>query len=121
MTPGPDRFENSSQQVAAELGWLELVIKREIKLIRRGRTHQEKFDEFSGLYVSEEDIDAYLAEGARDVGIKECHPEILRIEESIHAARNHLDRKAADSLAAGVDLRLSRLAGAFGLVSGRSV
>ena len=119
MILSPDRFETSSQQIAAELGWLELVIKREIALIRRGRTHHEKFDEFSGLYVSEEAIDAYLAEGDNVAGIVKRDPEVLRIEESIRAARDRLDRKAANSLAAGIDLRLGRLANAFGLDLGQ--
>ena len=73
-------FESSDQQIAAELGWLELIIKREIAKIRRSRAQHEKFDEFSGLYVSEADVDAYLAEAGGDQDHAVLDPDIVQIE-----------------------------------------
>jgi hypothetical protein len=118
MTTRSGLFENSDQQIAAELGWLELIIKREIAKIRRSRAQHEKFDEFSGLYVSEADVDAYLAEAGGDQDHAVLDPDILQIENDVHEARDELDCAASASLNAGIDLRLSRLASAFDLEAG---
>jgi AAA+ superfamily predicted ATPase len=115
MISGRTPFATGAQQIAAELGWLELLVKREIASIRRNRSNRETFDEFSGLYVSDADIDAFLAESDEPTGALDLDPETIRSDREIRAARGELDRMAAASLAAGADLRLSRLTRVFGL------
>jgi len=112
-----DCFVNSNQQIVAELAWLELLIKREITLLRFGKSKQDKFDEFSGLYVSEEDIDKFLNEIPEKDRPSAKIPEIEQLDRTISVTREYLNQKAKASQINAVELRLSRLIAKFGLDS----
>ena len=55
-----DRFENSMEHLLAEAKRIDLLLRREIVKMRRIRS-DGKWDEFRGLYISEEDVDGMLS------------------------------------------------------------
>jgi len=107
------RFENSLAHLLAEMEWVDLLIRA---LVARVRTEQSEDDQFRGLYLSEQRVDALLAAPlgapswlAPDAGGAAALPSrVAGLREQI-ATRRHL------SLDAGVDLRLERLRALFGL------
>src|ERR1051326_1360891 len=105
-------FADNGAHLRAEIDWLHHVIRGEIRIAdHRGGA---VCDEFAGLYVSREEIEHYLEPAAAtDAGVAADSIRLLR--DDIAARRAVLDRRAELSLAAGVDLRLDRLARTFAL------
>ena len=101
-------FASSLEQVEAELRWLALRLRLVVERGRRRRSLGPA-DEFRGLYVSDEEIDEFLAAPGED----EVDVEDLR--RSASEWRALLDARAAASRAAGVALPLERLVDAFAL------
>ena len=108
-----DRFENSLEQLLAEMEWVDLLIRA---LVASVRAEQAEDDHFRGLYLSEAQVDALLAaplgaplwmtaDRRRDAD--------LRSRIGILRERNAARRQA--SLDAGVPLRLECLRSRFGL------
>lgn len=109
-------FQSSREHLLAELNWLELVIQREAARTGLLRDAEEKFDEFSGLYISEQEIARYIAGQA--VGERELVAEnetLMRLSQDIAAARRQLDEGINCTLAAGVTLRIVDLQRVFKL------
>jgi AAA+ superfamily predicted ATPase len=86
----------------AELGRLDLVLHREVLLVRG---QNEQIEPFSGLYVADEQVDALLAGARQDSAAAEA----LAVEIDAATAR------LAARVRASGDLPLARLARVFGL------
>jgi len=114
--PPPEPFADSADHLLAELERIDLLIRSRVARLRRVQSQDENF---RGLYISEEEVDALLArplgapqwlqgtEGEGD-GLADVDAALRALEETIAARR-------AESLARGIDLRLDRLARTFGL------
>jgi len=73
-------------------------------------------DEFRGLYISEEEVDALLVSEAGEGPWRDAaHPQLHRIMERTAALEARIAAKKASSLQSGIALRLERLAALFGL------
>jgi AAA+ superfamily predicted ATPase len=106
-------FADNGAHLRAEIDWLHQLVRSEIRLADR-RAGERGFDEFAGLYISRDEIDRYLAEPSRpDEPLDGAQAGQCSIE--VTTARAALDRRIQMSLAAGIDLRLARLAGTFEL------
>ncbi len=112
-TPSLTGFTNSAEHLRGELAWMELVLRRRSLEISTRRGAQEKFDEFAGMYVSEEEIARYGEESDRSAP---CGDERAgRLTERIGQLRRELDERLADAADCGVELRMPRLVRCFGL------
>ncbi len=101
MTP----FTSSSEQLRAELRWLDLLMHRQIRRFRAERL--VPVEEFRGLYVSDSHVDALLrvAAAPRD----QSQPDMAALGAECERLR------AENTERAGPDLPLQRLARSFGL------
>ena len=107
------RFENSLAHLLAEMEWVDLLIRA---LVARVRAEQTEDDQFRGLYLSEQRVDALLAAPlgapswlAADAGHNAAlSARIDSLREQIAACRQL-------SLDTGIELRLERLRTLFGL------
>jgi hypothetical protein len=107
-------FANSREQLTAELAWLELVLRlRAIEAAARRAAH-ETFDEFAGLYVSEQEIARYADEAERTPA-PVVDERARRLHRRIERTREELDRRAAATAAESGESRLQRLQRRFGL------
>ncbi|TET13156.1 MAG: ATP-binding protein [Dehalococcoidia bacterium] len=108
------RFENSLEHLLAELERIDLQLRLQVFRMRE-RYGQPGSDEFRGLYISEEEIDALVASSAAreesDYPDLSDSPLAIRLRH----LRDEIAEKKAASLAAGVSLRLCELADTFGL------
>ena len=105
-------FENSLQHLLAELERIDLLIAAQVARARRLHTDDEQF---RGLYISEEEIDALLKQPlgrprwARGPAARnEPGPALDEI-----GCRNNL--RAQESIRCGIELRLHNLQHIFGL------
>jgi AAA+ superfamily predicted ATPase len=105
-------FANNAEHLLAELGWLELLIHREIL---RGRAcyEREQGDPFKGLYVSQNEIERLLSGSGSEPEVDDSDARMLFDQAA--AARRVIDERREASLAAGVHLALSQLARVFAL------
>ncbi len=109
-------FASSSEHLLAQLERIDLLIRSRVAHLRRVHSEDEHF---RGLYISEQEVDALLE---RPLG---APPWLKALEEGrltdVDAALDRLGRRIAQrcaaSLECGVDLRLPRLADAFGLAA----
>jgi hypothetical protein len=105
-------FENNAEHLLAELGWLELLIHREIL---RGRAchEREQVDPFKGLYVSENEVERLLSGSGSELEGDDSDARMLLDQAA--AARLEIDERREASLAAGFHLALPHLARVFSL------
>ncbi|HEX7119499.1 MAG TPA: AAA family ATPase [Longimicrobiales bacterium] len=114
MTAPAMPFTSSREHLAAELAWLELVLQRRALEVAAHRGADERFDAFSGMYVTEQEIARYGAElerPASPLADERAH----RLDRRIETMRQELDRRTAAAEAAGHELRLCRFGRRFGL------
>ena len=107
--PNPSRYASSLEHLLARMEQIDLLIRAQVARFRG--LHQED-EQFRGLYVSEEQVDALLA---APLG----RPAWLMADADDRAAPDALARQVSDkeraALAAGVELRLVKLAQCFAL------
>lgn len=113
-------FVNSKEHLYAELMLIELMIKKQILMINEKNKKYYKFDEFSGMYISEEEINSYIAESEGIERYRKRHENgaddsIRSIEDKIINSRNHIDTLINSSVKKGVNLRLLQLIEIFAL------
>jgi DNA polymerase III delta prime subunit len=97
-----------------ELRILELGLRREVLIARAQRGGGKGLDEFSGLYIPDEEIDRYM--NADPGEATDLEPEGTAVLEArIAAERRALADDVRDAQEAGVHLRLEHLREAFGL------
>src|SRR5437879_39871 len=92
------------------MGWLELLIRREVLNARRHHA-QEQGDPFKGLYISDDEAQRLVAEVGPAV---EDGESSLLLERSA-AARREIDERKTASLGGGIHLALPYLSGVFAL------
>lgn len=105
-------FASNAEHLLAEIGWLELLIHREILRARACR-EREQGDPFKGLYVSENEVESLLSESGREPEADDS--DTRKLLDDATAARREIDERRAASLAAGVRLALPHLAQVFAL------
>jgi AAA+ superfamily predicted ATPase len=99
-------FRDAIDHLLAELDWLVVVLYREVLRLRA--TGFGVDDQFRGLYVSDEQVDAILSRRSAPDGAE-------TVTALIEERRENLARRAEASAAAGVQLPLERLVRIFSL------
>ena len=110
-------FANGTEHLLTEFYRLRLMLHREVLRLRAASLLTE--DQFRGLYVSDEQVDAVLrirfsTTGRRD-GLRELPPAMRELSEQIQDAEGTIAARVHASLAAGVTLPLHQLAEKFRL------
>lgn len=103
---------DDSVQLRREFDLLELRLQREILCTRAERGASGRFDQFAGLFISDEEIDHYLGKTGGEV---ETQTNGSPLDEKIAAAAQALDRDRRKAVEAGQLLRLEHLREAFAL------
>ena len=93
----------------AELGWLDLLVHRQVLRLRAAGTLNDS--ELRGLYISDDEVDALLA----DTRTATLAGDIRALDEQIVSTRSAIDAHVEHCVAAGIDLPLVRLSRLFGL------
>ncbi len=107
-----EAFKNSREQLKEELALIELYIKKQITVIKLANPPGSKFDEFSGMYISEEEIKNYLANKPGEIHPAANHKTIKTLVADIREAREKIDKRAASTQ---IKLRLPDLKERFQL------
>src|SRR5215510_8003840 len=105
-------FESSLQHLLAELERIDLLIAAQVARARRLHADDEQFH---GLYISEEDVDALLRQ---PVGRPRWSQEPGRLEpltSTLEQIGQQIGRRTQESLRRNVELRLLRVQQLFGL------
>ena len=107
-------FQDSLHHILAELEHIDLLIQA---AVNRARAVQGAADEFQGLYIPEQEVDALLSQPA---GLPrwaaESGPAALpEVRGALDRIAAGIAERKADSLRAGVKLRLAELARLFEL------
>jgi len=105
-------FAHSLEHLLAELERVDLLIRAHVAAFRAAQTEDEQF---RGLYVSEQQVDALLAAPlGMPAWLADDAPRRDRLEAHASLAQRTAARKRL-ALDAGIDLRLERLARLFAL------
>jgi SpoVK/Ycf46/Vps4 family AAA+-type ATPase len=107
-----DYFEHSLQHLLAELERIDLLIAAQVASIRRLHADDEQFH---GLYISEEEVDALLKQPIGRPRWAMDQAALTQHTVSLEQLSQHLNRRKEESLRRGVELRLPRLQQLFGL------
>jgi AAA+ superfamily predicted ATPase len=106
-------FSDNGTHLRAEFDWLHQLVRAELGRADR-RAGGAAADEFTGSYISREEIDRYI--DAPCSAAVEAPDDCFREARSrIASERRMLDRRIELSIAAGTDLRLERLTRTFEL------
>jgi SpoVK/Ycf46/Vps4 family AAA+-type ATPase len=110
-------FTDSRQHLLAELTRIDLLVRLRVLQLRQVDPHPD--DEFRGLYISEEEVDALLATptGATSWTLagKQPSQQIYSLRETLDRLTAQIAVRGKDSLQAGVELRLERVVSLFSL------
>ena len=107
-------FADNGAHLRAELEWLHQLVRAEIHVSDR-YCAGSGLDEFSGLYISREEIDRLLETPAGRAAVAKPDEAVRQLRGRVEDDRRKLDRRVELSIAAGADLRLAQLARAFDL------
>ena len=112
-------FADSHQHLLAELARIDLLVRMRVLQLRQVDAHPD--DEFRGLYVSEEEVDALLTTpaGTPPWALAEKQPspspQIAPLRQVLARLTAQIATRTEASLQAGVELRLERVASLFSL------
>ena len=109
-------FPSASEHLLAELDCLKLLLHRQVLRLRAANLLRE--DQFRGLYISDEEVDAVLAQHAPADPRwfeRSTSPTMSNLAIRLEAAGNEIASRLQASQLAGVSLPLFRLARIFGL------
>src|SRR6185436_13113424 len=112
--PAATTLPTSAAHLERELQLLELRLRREVLIARAERSGARGFDEFSGLYIADEEIDTYMEDAGADDG-RPRPAGVPQLEERIASEQAALDAVAQEARTAGALLRLERVREAFAL------
>jgi ATP-dependent 26S proteasome regulatory subunit len=108
------RYEHSLEHLLEELTRIDLLIRARVLQLRM--KDLDGPEEFRGLYISEEEVDALLASRVgQEPWSGVDHPELHRLAEGIRSLADGIAEKTVASLEGGIVLRLERLATLFAL------
>ncbi|WP_168790603.1 ATP-binding protein [Paraburkholderia aromaticivorans] len=105
-------FDNSLAHLLAEMEWIDLSIRA---LVARVRRQQTEDDQFRGLYLSEQRVDALLDAPLGMPSWLLADNGDTALTPRLAILRKQIDNRKQASLDAGIDLRLERLKQLFGL------
>ncbi|MGH7928020.1 MAG: AAA family ATPase, partial [Candidatus Binatia bacterium] len=105
-------FENSLQHFLAELERVDLLIAAQVARARR--LHGED-EQFRGLYISEEELDALLKQPVGRPRWAKEQTALSHLGGSLEKISHQNDLRKQESLARGMELRLHHLQEIFGL------
>jgi SpoVK/Ycf46/Vps4 family AAA+-type ATPase len=106
-------FSSSIEHVLAELERIDLLVRLQV-----WRARQRGGDEaFRGLTISDQEVDTAfdLPLGAPPWSGVPLPPELAGLPDFVHRLTVEIEERRLESRRAGIDLRLERLAAAFGL------
>jgi SpoVK/Ycf46/Vps4 family AAA+-type ATPase len=106
-------FSDNGTHLRAEFDWLHQLVRAELGRADR-RAGRPAADEFTGLYISREEIDRYI-EAPCSFAVEAPDDSFRETRARIASERRMLDRRIELSIAAGADLRLERLTRTFEL------
>jgi ATP-dependent 26S proteasome regulatory subunit len=110
-------FASAHEHLLAELDWLNLLLHRQVLRLRAASLLRE--DQFRGLYISDEEVDAILAQRASGYGAAPDHsvaaPLLRDLTRQSQDSRAEIVSRIHASIAAGKILPLVRLAQLFSL------
>ncbi len=109
-------YKNNLEHLLEELYRIDLIIRLGIERWRA--EHQEGVDEFQGLYISEDEVNAILQAPPYRSNRKELNLDLEQEDSKIKEileVLEEINRKKAESLKKGKDLRLPRLTELFNL------
>jgi ATP-dependent 26S proteasome regulatory subunit len=113
------RFESSLDHLLAEVKRIDLTLYREV-VRRRSQRREAKWDEFRGLYISEDEIDDLMSSGFEAVPSIMSEPSeeepIDRIDERLRELETEIGHQRQNSLSSGIELRLEHVKQLFGLM-----
>jgi SpoVK/Ycf46/Vps4 family AAA+-type ATPase len=111
VTVNSKPIESSSHHLREELALIELRIKRQIAVMKAANPSGNTFDEFSGMYISEDEIKNYLDRETKPGNTNRVgdHKTVKALSEEIDRRRKELDLRVAAALEKGVRLRLVQL------------
>jgi AAA+ superfamily predicted ATPase len=107
-------FPNSIDHILAELERLDLLIQVQVAQARRRHGGP---DEFQGLYIPENEVDALLAQpaGLPRWALDRNAPPSAEVRGALHQLASSIARRKTESTLRGVKLRLDELARLFEL------
>jgi SpoVK/Ycf46/Vps4 family AAA+-type ATPase len=110
-------FRSAAEHLQAELDYLKLLLHRQVLRLRAVSLLRE--DQFRGLYISDEEIDAILLRTAagdqQSQAQGNSRPTLRGLAVSIAAAEVEIASRLESSRAAGINIPLLRLARLFEL------
>jgi len=107
----PEPFD-SEDHIQRELNLLELRLQREIVSAKAERGSVGRYDEFAGLFISDEEIDRYFS-GTSSAPSES--PDSFPLDKRIAEAEQALALEMHEAVEAGSFLRLKHLSDAFSL------
>jgi SpoVK/Ycf46/Vps4 family AAA+-type ATPase len=107
-----DAFENSLQHLLAELERIDLLIAAQIARARRLYANDEQF---RGLYISEEEVDALLKQPVGFPRWARGDTSLGTSAASLENISRQIERRKQNTLQRGIELRLCTLQQTFGL------
>jgi len=105
-------FADGGEHLRAELELVELRVRREVAALVGANGTAARFDEFAGMYVSEEEMRGYLAEGP---ALTASSPVRAGRDVRLERGETELARRVEATLAQGRRLPLACLVERFGL------
>ncbi len=105
-------FENSLQHLLAELERIDLLIAAQVARARKLYAHDEQF---RGLYIPEEEVDALLNQPIGRPRWAQGAGRLDQLTSKLEQMGQQISRRKTESLNRDIDLRLHRLQHLFGL------
>ena len=117
-TAGGVPFRSATEHLLAELDYLKLLLHRQVLRLRAATLLRE--DQFRGLYISDEEVDAILLQSASRTPQQgsdraDSTPTMRWLSSSIEAAGAQVTTRLEASQSAGLNIPLLRLARIFDL------
>lgn len=107
-------YKNSLEHILEELKRIDLIIR--LQVLRFRMMGRETLDEFRGLYIKEEEIDAILAQGDSFEAKGEVEtPQLGILRDQLSSLESKISEKKANGIREGTSLRLERLKELFQL------
>lgn len=93
-------FKNSREHIKEELALIELYIKKQLTVMKLADPSYTKFDEFSGMYISEDEIKNYLDRENKPGDTRQVynHKTIKALTAEIQQRRKQIDKRVACTL-----------------------
>ncbi|MDD5323572.1 MAG: AAA family ATPase [Methylococcales bacterium] len=107
-----DCFTHSTEHLLAELERVDLLIQAQVARARQLHVDDEQF---RGLYISEQELDALLKQPIGRPRWYQANNSVAQPELALHELKQQIDLRKQATLAKGIDLRLDALQQIFQL------